>query len=41
MTVPVEEFRSNFDAFAEEFQAQYHLRCETEVPRVSVVQFVS
>ncbi len=36
MTVPIEEFRGSFDAFAEEFQADYHLRCETELPRVLV-----
>lgn len=36
MTVPFDEFRDNFDAFAEDFQASYRLRCETELPRVLV-----
>ncbi len=36
MTIPFERFEANFAAFAGEFQASYHLRCETEVPRVLV-----
>ncbi len=36
MTVSIDEFRASFEAFAEEFQASYHLRCESDLPRVLV-----
>jgi formyltetrahydrofolate deformylase len=36
MTVPFEEFRDSFDAFARDFEASYRLRCENELPRVLV-----
>lgn len=34
MTKSLEEFRSNFEAFAEEFNASWHLRSDMEQPRV-------
>lgn len=36
MSVPVDEFRHKFEAFAEDFQAQYKLRSEADVPRILI-----
>ena len=36
MTKSIDEFRADFDAFANEFKASYQLRCESELPRVLV-----
>ncbi|MEE4190701.1 MAG: formyltetrahydrofolate deformylase [Halieaceae bacterium] len=36
MTVSFDEFRDNFDAFAQDFKASYRLRRENELPRVLV-----
>ena len=36
MAVPLDTFREKFQAFADEFNASWQLRCETEKPRVLI-----